>query len=46
MEKLRVGRDNEFESKGTKMRLLCPPLSNSQEFNVENEGNQEHCHLG
>jgi hypothetical protein len=35
MEKLRVWRDNEFENKGTEMRLLCPTLSISQKFNVE-----------
>jgi len=35
MEKLKIRRDNEFESKGTEMKLLCPTLSISQEFNVE-----------
>jgi len=46
MEKLKVWRDNEFESKGAEMRMLCPTLSISQEFNVESEEKQEHCHLG
>jgi hypothetical protein len=46
MEKLKVWRDNEYESKGTDMRMLCATLSISQEFHVESEEIQESCHLG
>jgi len=37
MGKLKVWRDNEFEIKGTEMRLLCPTLNICQEFYVESE---------
>jgi hypothetical protein len=46
MEKLKVLRDDEYESKGTDMRMLCATLSISQEFNVDSEEIQERCHLG